>query len=52
MRTCNWKNWAVHMDGLELVYRARGGFEELPPDMKTMILWLVCFYGVKPNVNN
>ncbi|GFP60260.1 hypothetical protein TASIC1_0017002200 [Trichoderma asperellum] len=39
MRHCDWNSWRVHIDGLDLVLKARGGFDSLPYQMVVLTLY-------------
>ncbi|KAM0453122.1 hypothetical protein ACHAPV_009078 [Trichoderma viride] len=39
MRHCDWDSWRVHIDGLRLVLRDRGGFHSLPYQMLVLTLY-------------
>ncbi|KAJ5548440.1 hypothetical protein N7513_005674 [Penicillium frequentans] len=38
MRQSDWDSWTVHMDGLSLISRLRGGFADLGPRISSLIL--------------
>ncbi|KAM0257272.1 hypothetical protein ACHAQJ_004510 [Trichoderma viride] len=39
MRHCDWDSWRVHIDGLGLALKARGGFDNLPYQMVVLTLY-------------
>lgn len=38
MRNADWKGWQVHMDGLHLLWKTRGGFSDLSENMPMFIM--------------